>query len=628
MAGGAGCGSPGLPLGCAALGPDGADGLARLVGAAGSNGTVRRAVARIVAAEHAFLSSVCGLAPVAGSACFGPPGGGAAAASVCLPTFLGVGFEKSGSTKLFDLLSTHPDLLPSRSKEAHGFSIRADGSAETSMMRYLEEQYAWRGRSQGLPVALGEFTPGYAETWRCEQTPPSVRRSAAAASSRNNPADDAALRSMPRLIAQLRVQLLLPPSALFLVSMREPVDRAWSSYKYHIHSPDCWRRGAGRCLPSGAGFGVAVCHAAAVLGGKSFFEATQGRLLRERGEVPQRGERLLREGGGPPQRREAWDTARSGGGGTRARGGAVGSGGGAPGAAGGGPGGGVGIGDSSTEPHTDAPWCPVYTAARLRPDHASFRPSSSVPDSSILRLDFVAPDVSSPNYVNPHADFVTPRNGFVPPRNGFITPQSGSIPPAMFAHWDIITPGLYYDNLAQWVRRFGHGRFVFLEMRDLGSSEIMALLFARLGLPPHAFGEAELREPSNTQRGAVGGEGWAGVGRGGAEGSSRGSGGEEGAWGDGRSGDGSGGGGIVGGIASSLPAAAHEGSAAAFRLLEEFYPRSNQLTFGLTGVGEGWPRAGEGTGRAAAAADRLARLFHSACRKCQVNQTTGMTRRC
>jgi len=45
-------GTSGLPLGCAALGPDGVTGLARMLGAAGSNGTVHRAVTRIVTAEH------------------------------------------------------------------------------------------------------------------------------------------------------------------------------------------------------------------------------------------------------------------------------------------------------------------------------------------------------------------------------------------------------------------------------------------------------------------------------------------------------------------------------------------------------------------------------------------------
>jgi hypothetical protein len=242
----------------------------------------------------------------------------------------------------------------------------------------------------------------------------------------------------------------------------------------------------------------------------------------------------------------------------------------------------------------------------------------------------------------------------------------------MFAHWDILTPGLYYDNLVQWVNRFGRSRFIFVEMGDLGRNEVLAGLIARLGLPPHTFREEELRAPSNMLRGGMGGgsnvvgggrvgggsrvgvggkQGGAGErigaddrtggsidprgpGRGGTsggDGSGDGLNGDKGMRGA-EDGDGYGGGGGPK-MVSSIPVAAREASAAAFRLLEDFYPRSNQLAFELTGVGEGWVRGGGGGGREvnggeSASADRLSRLFHSACRKCQLNQTTGMTRRC
>lgn len=169
------------PLGCGT-----AVGHSDLLASLALNRTSLLALEHILHAEAAFLARACRLAHVRGTACYSTSPE-APEPAACLPTFLGIGFEKCGSTKLFDLLARHPAVLTSRDKEANGFSARPSGTEETPRMdSYLEEQYgAWRSRPGGLPIALGEYTPGYAEASGC--------------------ALDGGRRAAPRLVVQLQV---------------------------------------------------------------------------------------------------------------------------------------------------------------------------------------------------------------------------------------------------------------------------------------------------------------------------------------------------------------------------------------------------------------------------------------
>lgn len=107
-----------------------------------------------------------------------------------LPDFLGIGALKAGTTYLDGLLRTHPELcLPSGVKELDFFT------------RHYERGQAWYARKfAGCGRRLaGEVSPQYLADHRC-------------------PA---------------RIKELLP-EALLLVSVRDPVQRAYSQYKHWV----------------------------------------------------------------------------------------------------------------------------------------------------------------------------------------------------------------------------------------------------------------------------------------------------------------------------------------------------------------------------------------------------------
>jgi hypothetical protein len=117
---------------------------------------------------------------------------------VTLPTFLGIGVPRAGTTWLHQLLSAHPDVyLPSRRKEVRFFD------------RHHEEGRAWYEGFFCPPdeadryAAIGEISPQYLYCDACPE----------------------------------RISSLLPEAKL-LVMLRHPVDRAYSQFGFVIQRRD------------------------------------------------------------------------------------------------------------------------------------------------------------------------------------------------------------------------------------------------------------------------------------------------------------------------------------------------------------------------------------------------------
>ena len=115
-----------------------------------------------------------------------------------LPTFLGIGVPRAGTTWLHQLLSAHPDVfLPSRRKEVRFFD------------RHHEEGQGWYEGFFCPPdeadrySAIGEISPQYLYCDACPE----------------------------------RISALLPQAKL-LVMLRHPVDRAYSQFGFVIQRRD------------------------------------------------------------------------------------------------------------------------------------------------------------------------------------------------------------------------------------------------------------------------------------------------------------------------------------------------------------------------------------------------------
>src|SRR4051812_32958483 len=106
---------------------------------------------------------------------------------MALPTFLGIGVPRAGTTWLHELLSSHPEVyVPVRRKELSFFNLYYDRGTRWYQKFFPSEAEADRYR------ALGEITPYYFYGPEC-----------------------------PERIARLGVGKLL-------LILRHPVERAWS----------------------------------------------------------------------------------------------------------------------------------------------------------------------------------------------------------------------------------------------------------------------------------------------------------------------------------------------------------------------------------------------------------------
>jgi hypothetical protein len=108
------------------------------------------------------------------------------------PNFIGIGVQKAGSTWLYKLLATHPDIwMPPQRSEVHFFDRYYDRGAEWYSQFFPPAGAAQRYR------AIGEFTPSYYDY------PPAAKR----------------IREFGSV-------------KLLLVSLRDPVARAFSYYQF------------------------------------------------------------------------------------------------------------------------------------------------------------------------------------------------------------------------------------------------------------------------------------------------------------------------------------------------------------------------------------------------------------
>jgi Sulfotransferase domain len=117
---------------------------------------------------------------------------------VTLPTFLGIGVPRAGTTWLHTLLSDHPEVyLPSRRKEVRFFDRHHDQGPG-----WYEEFFCDPDEARRF-TAIGEISPQYLY---CEACP-------------------------------ARISALLPTAKL-LVMLRHPVDRAYSQFGFVIQRRD------------------------------------------------------------------------------------------------------------------------------------------------------------------------------------------------------------------------------------------------------------------------------------------------------------------------------------------------------------------------------------------------------
>ncbi|MFP4229282.1 MAG: sulfotransferase family protein [Salinivenus sp.] len=113
-----------------------------------------------------------------------------------LPTFLGIGVNKAGTTWLHDLLASHPHIwMPRRRKEVNFFTKHYDEGLDWYERFFPEAYEAQQYR------AIGEYSPAYFYDDRC-------------------PARIAAIPSVQRLI----------------LSLRNPVDRVYSAYGHSVRN--------------------------------------------------------------------------------------------------------------------------------------------------------------------------------------------------------------------------------------------------------------------------------------------------------------------------------------------------------------------------------------------------------
>jgi len=208
----------------------------------------------------AFRAAVCG-ANITGRHCYDSRNG----ERTCLPGFVGIGFEKAATRKMFDLLQLHPAVCGASSS-----ARRAGARGGQRRPPTLEDEANW---PDALHISFGlALNKTRAAAWPGK----------AAACLHGEWLARYAAPARPRqALATIRnAQQLLPPSTLFLAMVRDPVARAYSHYRSTLAAGEgcaeareypnapCFTK-----LANGsATFRHAVCYALEQLGGGSYLE--------------------------------------------------------------------------------------------------------------------------------------------------------------------------------------------------------------------------------------------------------------------------------------------------------------------------------------------------------------------
>jgi hypothetical protein len=129
------------------------------------------------------------------------------------PTFLVIGAQKCGTSWIANMVQQHPQVAVAQRKEVHFFDYRDNYDRGI-------DWYRGQFKVHADAKAVGEFTPGYFGTANTELDIVQHRLN----------------RDVPRLIYESFPDLKL------VLSLRDPVDRAISSYYHHVRrgriSPD------------------------------------------------------------------------------------------------------------------------------------------------------------------------------------------------------------------------------------------------------------------------------------------------------------------------------------------------------------------------------------------------------
>lgn len=112
-----------------------------------------------------------------------------------LPNWLGLGPGRAGTTTLFEILKTHPDIYLSPQKECSFFNF--EGQLTELDLAWYEATYFNTYSGQ---LSIGEISPRY----------------------------------FPSFSAHLNVNKLLGNNTKFIITLRNPVDRALSHYRHEI----------------------------------------------------------------------------------------------------------------------------------------------------------------------------------------------------------------------------------------------------------------------------------------------------------------------------------------------------------------------------------------------------------
>ena len=142
-----------------------------------------------------------------------------------LPTFLGIGAQKSGTTWLHEMLRQHPSLwLPRERKELMFFDEKRNFEKGLG-------EYASYFNGVNNQTEIGEITPGY--LWVSDYK------------------KDTYKFDNFRLLTPIRAQQTLGDNVKLLVLLRNPVERAISAFFHHRFKGrfkgktfrDCWSQG-------------------------------------------------------------------------------------------------------------------------------------------------------------------------------------------------------------------------------------------------------------------------------------------------------------------------------------------------------------------------------------------------